>query len=395
MNMADLDLPLPGLKMIDSEKKLELLRQHNPFMSASAGDPWLRKFPDVASINQHVFRFINEIVRQKSEDLSGNVAGLILGEAGAGKTHLIARLLEHGTRSDAPYRFSYIQPIEDPAQTFRYLLREVSVCLCRPLEKNGSYSQLDILLGCILEELLRRKIRIKSASPEMQRRMIQALKTDSLAYTNSQVLQAVFMNTMTTKIGRQHLLMQHTDLDESFISVLFQYRFASHRVAALGWLKGAILDEEDYKLLKVQDRQKMSGEALEQEARAILYSIGVLLARYRQLLVVCFDRLENLATDGQIRSFGKMVEFLVDSVPAMLPLAFFRGQQWEEVFRRTLNEHVVTRLEGNSAIMEACDSDQALEIIQSRLSYAFETDLADDFTPFSKVELKKGLKLVS
>ena len=83
-------------------------------------------------------------------------------------------------------------------------------------------------------------------------------------------------------------------------------------------------------------------------------SLGFLLTRYQQPLVVCFDRLENLETDEHIHALGKMVEFLVDKAQAMLPVVCFRGMQWEEKFRHKLNQHVSSRLETNKFELRGC-----------------------------------------
>ena len=92
------------------------------------------------------------------------------------------------------------------------------------------------------------------------------------------------------------------------------------------------------------------------------------MTRYRQPLVICFDRLENLETDEQIHALGKMVEFLVDKAQAMLPIACFRGMQWEEKFRHKLNQHVSSRLETNKFELRGCTPEQALAIVRSRLA---------------------------
>ncbi len=379
--------------MIEADKKLEILKEHNPFISSSTGDPWIQKYPNVESINQNVFSFIHNIISQKQRDLSNSFAGLILGEAGSGKTHIISRMLEQSKQQESPYLFSYIQPIEDPGQTFRYLLREIVISLSRPLDENVKTSQLDIILGRILVELLEKKIRVKKAPSMTQQEFIDKLTENPLSYLESKEMKTVFRHKMVGKTGQSYFLSQYSGIYEEFLTVLFHYRLPYLRNAALSWLKGVTLDEVNSRLLNVKDRSEMTAAALEQEARDILFSIGLLLARYGQMLVICFDRLENLDSDEHVFSFGKMLEFLVDSVQAMLPIAFFRGQLWEERFRNKLNEHVVTRLQTNKAVLEACNTDQALEIIRSRLSYAFGSEISEDVFPFNEDDLKRSFQV--
>jgi hypothetical protein len=178
-----------------------------------------------------------------------------------------------------------------------------------------------------------------------------------------------------------------------FVHVLLQYAVLERRMAAMHWLTGKVLDEAAAALLQVPDRAQLSAAALEEEARDILTSLGLLLTRYRQPLVICFDRLENLETDEQIHALGKMVEFLVDKAQAMLPMACFRGMQWEERFRHKLNQHVSSRLETNKFELRGCTPEQALAIVRSRLVAVPGNQEADTLFPFDPEDLLKTFHL--
>jgi len=157
----------------------------------------------------------------------------------------------------------------------------------------------------------------------------------------------------------------------------------------VNWLKGSVMDDEDAALLEVSGRQNKSEAFLEQEARNILRTFGILMMRYAQPMVICFDRLENLETSGQIHSLGKMIEFLVDAAKAMLPVVCFRTLQWDCKFRNKINRHVATRLETNTFRLEGCTTEQALEIIRRRLSFVTGEDRENDLFPFDKNELTR------
>lgn len=133
-------------------EKLDILKERNPFTSSSAGDPWEGKYPDVESVNRNAFEGICQLIKQKSADPAENFAGLVLGDVGSGKTHLIGRILEYGKRAEPPFSFAYIQPIEDPEQPYRYLLREVMVNLCHPVDGASGMSRLDRILAEIFKE---------------------------------------------------------------------------------------------------------------------------------------------------------------------------------------------------------------------------------------------------
>ena len=178
-----------------------------------------------------------------------------------------------------------------------------------------------------------------------------------------------------------------------FVHVLLQYAVLEWRTAAMQWLTGSVLDEADAALLQVPDRTRLSTASLEAEARDILTSLGLLLTRYQQSLVVCFDRLENLETDEHMQALGKMVEFLVDKAQAMLPIVCFRGMQWEEKFRHKLNQHVSSRLETNTFELRGCTPEQALAIVRSRLVAVPGNEQAETLFPFDSEELLKTFHL--
>ena len=354
---------------MDFEATLAPFRQHNPFTSSSVGDPWDATYPDVPSINEHAFRGLCQLIEQKTTHPALNCAGLIVGEVGSGKTHLFGRILTQSQQARFPFAFAYIQPLEDPEQTYRYLLREVMVNLFHPMAASPQATQFRRLVTRIFQEgshdgpLSARMTITPSTFAAIQQRVIRLLTTACPA------------------------------ISVRFVQVLLQYAVLERRTAAMHWLTGRVLDEADAALLQVPDRAQVSVAALEEEARDILSSLGLVLTRYRQPLVICFDRLENLETDEQIHALGKMVEFLIDKAQAMLPMACFRGMQWEEKFRHKLNQHVSSRLETNKFELRGCTPEQALAIVRSRLAAVPGNQEAEPLFPFDAEELLKTFHL--
>jgi Cdc6-like AAA superfamily ATPase len=354
---------------MDSDARLALFRRHNPFTSSSVGDPWEATYPDVPAINEHAFRGLWQLIEQKMRSPALNCAGLILGEVGSGKTHLLGRILTQSKQTRSPCAFAYIQPLEDPEQTYRYLLREVMVNLFHPMAASSQATQFRRLVTKVFleghpdQQVPARLVLTPSTFTAIQRRVMRLLRT------------------------------AYPAISGHFVHVLLQYAVLERRTAAMQWLTGSVLDEADTTLLQVPDRTRLSTASLEAEARDILTSLGLLLTRYRQPLVVCFDRLENLETDEHIHALGKMVEFLVDKAQAMLPVVCFRGMQWEEKFRHKLNQHVSSRLETNKFELRGCTPEQALAIVRSRLAAVPGNEGAATLFPFDPEELLKTFHL--
>ena len=374
---------------MDREEKLRVLRRKNPFVSVSAGDPWELVYPDVEEVNREPFEGVAALIRELADHPGTNCAGLVLGEVGSGKTHLISRLLELGRRGDPPFVFAYVQPLEDPEQTFRYLLREMVINLCRPLHRGakGGASALDLLVARILvEDVLHELVR---GDGERSRRTLRQLRHNPLRVFD---MGRERLSRLQRR-GVAFLRRSFGDIAGDMARALLAYVDPETRADAANWLKGAVLDDEDAERLRVQSRSDSSGAALEQEARDVLVGLGRLLARYRIPLLTCFDRLENLETPEQIRAQGKMVEFLVDSVRSVLPVIFARGLQWEETIRDQLNQHVVSRLEANQFVLANCSPEQALALVRERLRNAFGTEALDDPYPFDERELREAFSM--
>lgn len=369
---------MEAMQAIENNEKLAILKERNPFCSSSAGDPWEGKYPDLPSVNQHAFEELCRLIRQKAAEPASNFAGLILGEVGSGKTHLLGRVLEYCRQADYPFTFAYIQPLEDPEQTFRYLLREVLVNLCHPIDRQGRATQIHRILEAMLRDSLD-----SDRSPQA-RELLQQLQADP-GFWDPRFAEL-------EKAAYQRMRTQCYAFPRHFLKVLFQYRDPEKQAAAFQWLKGEGIDVEDGQILGVADRERKSETALEQEARDILNAFGLLMARYDQSLLVCFDRLENLESDEQIHGLGKMVEFLVDVARGMLPVVCCRGTQWNERLSHRLNQHVVTRLETNQMDLKGCTADQALEIIGQRLAFVLGGENGNTLFPFDRNRLYQSLQ---
>ncbi|MDM8518047.1 hypothetical protein QUF76_17765 [Desulfobacterales bacterium HSG16] len=393
---------------MDQDKICDILKNKNPFISSSAGDPRdIEKHQNVDSINKETFYGLIRLIRQKTQDPAQNFACLILGEVGAGKTHLIGRMIdffrmeekiqiEPRTQSISEPEFAYIQPLEDPKQTFRYLLREVAVNMRRNSSADinssiipNSSCLFDRLTAMIICEMLQKKL--GTSTKEKHVRFLKAIEENPLLVFDPKRLASEAL-TLLLEQAVSFVTGIHPEIPGQMLEVLFQYRDPKKREAAFNWFKGSVIDEGEARLLEVYSRNDRSDEPLEQEAQEILIGLGCLIARYGLCMVICFDRLENMETEQQVHALGRMIEFLVDTVKGMLPIACFRGSQWEIKFRNQLNQHIVTRLETNTFELTGCDSTQALEIIHNRLSSASGTRDENDFSPFDQDELKDRFK---
>ena len=78
-----------------SQERSEAIRrqllERNPFASSAAPNPWDNTSPDLDVLNRDVFDRIAQMMRDKRRAPESPMAGLVLGEAGSGKTHMLKR----------------------------------------------------------------------------------------------------------------------------------------------------------------------------------------------------------------------------------------------------------------------------------------------------------------
>jgi hypothetical protein len=325
----------------------EQLLRNNPFFSGSASDPWSNADPDVLSLNREAYENICALIRQKNREPDSGLGGLVLGESGMGKTHFLKRLLDYTRQNDISAFFVSVKPLLNPKRPLRHLLREIAVNLrrLRSSGKSGGASQFESLVSRI---------------------MLRYRQEESQNFSFSQF--------------STHFNRHCPGIDPSVLRAVFGCRDPDSEMQPmiLDWLEGCV-DEEHVSALRVQDREKMDDTDLEDEARGILSSLGMLLKYCGMSTVLCFDQLDSMKEDALIRAFGDIVYLLVGQVPGMLPLVFVRDTMWSERFLPRTDPAVAGRLLLNREVLETCSLAQAEELIKLRIESRFRADASEKY----------------
>ncbi len=358
---------------------LKILEENNPFSSNAAGDPREDRYPDVPGLGDEAFHGVKALIAFRKNNPAKQCAGAVTGEAGTGKTHLIGRLIDDCANERTPYYFAYIYPFIDPHQGFRYLLREIVVNLAGKY-KNGRYSQLDLLsanVGIYVVERFSAENSLKKTLAVCQNYKAEPSRFFDQKFKSKTADGLV-------DYGMNFLCGEYPSITPDFLKVVLRYCFVEEtRLAARQWLMGRSLEPEQAGLLEVGDRSSKSAEALEEEAQEIVLSLDALFHLRKQPMVVFFDQLENIGAGEQIQTFQKMIFLLGDKCKAMLPVAFFRGQDWQAKFSQKMDDFCLGRFKANLFDLKGCDRNQALELIRSRLNHALAgIETPNDLYPF-------------
>ena len=132
------------------------LRGNNPFASLSSPFPWENTNPDIAQLNRETSEEIEQLIRQKRREPSVPLAGLILGEIGYGKTHMMMRILRRLRSNAQPALFAAVKAFRNPRGVMQHMLSEIFINL--KLTHSGGRSQFDLLMEGIAAAYRERRI---------------------------------------------------------------------------------------------------------------------------------------------------------------------------------------------------------------------------------------------
>ena len=239
----------------------------NPFDPATfrPGNFWQEQQTaalEVSSIHQSILRNVDRTLDQVAADRITRTL-LLVGESGAGKSHLLGRLKQ---QLNPKAFFAYIGPWPDSAYLWRHTLRNTVDSL---MHAPAGQSESQLLLW------------LRSLPSLRDRGLVKWMVGERNAFIRD--LRASF------PVGIYN--------SKEFFGVL--YDLATNpdlRPIACDWLKGDDLDQDDLKALRV--KQSLDSE---DAAQKVLLNMGR-IAAVTQPIVLCFDNLDNIPAlaDGKV-----------------------------------------------------------------------------------------------
>ena len=329
--------------MEDNTLIFEQLNADNPFISSSAPLPWENMSPDLSQLNSEVSADIEQLILAKRRDPSLPLVGLIFGEAGLGKTHMLSRILRKIRKNAWKIIFVAVRTFTNPKRIYQELLSEIM------LSMNSQHSerriQFDMLMAEVMNAYRERRINDTFASvPD----------TDLNFYLKHDL----------------------KGIDKNFLKCILLYLGTDDRIRKdniLEWLREG-LDEEDSQALglPLREASELDDTACEIFAKNIIISLGSLLAYAHIPMIICFDELDFMMHNKElVKIWGDSVAFMMNTISGVLPLCFIKSGIWDDVFRPELNLSVIERLESNKVTMQGCTISQAQQLIHDRIADKF------------------------
>lgn len=290
----------------------------NPFLASVVTDPWKPAQVDVAEIHAEAFgRCCQaiEYVRKTSQSTSI----IIHGEAGSGKTHLMARLRSYLSR--VPAVFISVPLQTSPQMLWRHLRRCLVDDVLRPVENDQTQF-----------------IRIASQ------------RAGSTAFQSESWLSQVQM-------------------DYDLSCVLSHLLTNRYRRESRAWLRGDSLSETDLTNLGLPAIAE-DEEDPEDKSRRVTLSLCKLCGSAIPL-IICFDQVEALQNrPGEktgLSAFGRMVQSLHDGTENVLVISCLQSSYLDPLFDAVDNANQDRLASSGKLALLPLIYDQAVSLISARL----------------------------
>lgn len=369
----------PPARTEESARLEELLaRSPSPFSDAVLANAF-RETPDVPTIHAGARRRCLDLVQDARENGRTSLQ-VITGDAGDGKTHLIAwlrRVSEEGWRgSGQRYALAVIPPLRSLARVRHHILQELVRQLGTRLPGHADESTdtpIEILLWRAFLNIAKVLAEHRSSPAELRTRLEEIVHVNPDRYLATAVAQ---LQDAWPLIGRAFIdaalrLPELADVDREVFRVVAQFPSGgeSERVAIVDWLGGASLPP---------DRVEELGTALvlDEEAdaaRGLRTLLG--LARLAATPVaLAFDQIEGTVRLGgdAITSFLDAIGDLYGECPGTVVLVFCQAQLWPTLQQHAA-QHVRDRLDDSPAMhLKSLTRDEALLVVESRMKHFWE-----------------------
>lgn len=349
---------IPDQRIIDFGRHLQF---SSPFETNRVSDASQPMPASVPAIHADAYEQLALLV-QRVHQRGVGAGAVLMGEAGVGKSHLLARLW-HGLRGQACVTFLHnVQA--SPDRLPRYVLR----CVLGQVAKCSADRRDDSLLSELIAAAIRKAL---GSSPSA---------TMAAAH---QAFQHEFV--------KPALEAGHTDqaMVYEFLFSYFRSNFQAHQRGesvspaadlAIRWLGGDTLDENEIGEIGLPDSYRDLGmETLpdDQAVESVMGAVARLASAAGKTFVIMFDQVDNLSED-QVSTWARFAHSLIDHVPNLLVITSgVRGRLKEMQQSGIVNPASWDRIAQHRIDIGRITPDESRELLEARLASFVE--------PFSEV----------
>ncbi len=391
-----------------ADDALRVLRLHkfNPFISDRISDPFTlgSAFLDLEGVNEEAFQTISREIELVTS--MGQCRGiLVLGEAGTGKTHLLARIRSKLARK---VRMLFVPRPTNAESVMSSTWTKILESLNQPLHptENPETSQADKLLRSAITTLVRRHATEDPGIVFKTRDDINrcCLRIESGAATAEEIDKYGIRNRLLEAFRQSYgTIGQHGN---TFLLALLNYvlyRARDRRVRIIEYLRNFEVDDETCQSLGLRPWTSVSDQSSNADICSAreewaLEGIRVIskLATHDKPLVLAFDQVEGLRNKLELtRAWGDTIREIMDQGSNIVVVSCVFPSLWGEWFTMPrdgyapLEDSVQHRMAATTVELKPFSTAQALELVERRLSSLDErVSRPSRLFPFKSSELE-------
>ncbi len=333
-----------------------ILGKVNPFRSTSIGDPWQADVIDVPEYNGKATRIVLETLDEvRSTGRSGMC--MILGDAGVGKTHVLARLRR--IAEENKYIFVSVRPLGDLTRIYGHILQELMISL-RKKDEGDEYSPLEQFIGDVISRAL------SDGLPDNPSAQHLAASFDQDPMKIFSYKPERFYSSNLRKMAINYLASSAPDIDIQFLEVLFHVLNPTMRSTAYKWLSGIEVSQKDLDRLEVPHSISSENRAL-----SIIQTIASLA---QKPILLSFDQLESIyirfKRDNGIQLLFDSLTNLYNQCRHLLVLAMCQSLVWNESITKEVPEYSMQRIDYITRL-ERLSHKNAIALVKARFDTMF------------------------
>jgi hypothetical protein len=275
------------------------MRNGNPF-EANRVVPSTMLQHDAEAIHRGAFGQLLELVRKASAD-GAAVGVLVWGEAGIGKSHLLARLGQWAGHDHKQALFVYLSNLQaEPEHLPRSLLRGVISILTRGRQRNFHVTPLFYLVNSVVRHAVGSNVAQGwQHVSHAYRRLVDEIADSTTA--QAAVVDRRAYSVLLRFYQSAHATYKSSEQDDGIARLCVR------------WLSGDTLDAAEAKLLDLPrlPHDETVSLADDEQIKQVLIALAQLAVYRQQPLVLCFDQVDNLAPE-QFTALARFLHALLD-----------------------------------------------------------------------------------
>ena len=352
----------------------------NPFGSSRVDNPFQQHL-DLGEVYRSEFEVLTSALKDVKNDANHQSKGtVVIGEAGAGKTHLMMRLAKERLKTN---RLLFIRQPNNPSAILYHTYARILESFAERVPSTG-HTQLEEFLAnsfiAILRsipevtEALRGKETI-AALEEYGTKLYSRARTENTTKFRetweyiSRYISRWWVNNYTTAGHSVDILRG--------IVKFCRYTDPHKKEAVMRWLAANELSDKVINSIGLNNWQEdMSREEFALEAMAIFGRLSV----SDEPLIIIFDQLEGLSARPELlENFGSAIKEMLTYVPNSLIIFNLFPDRWIQ-FKQTFDDSVVGRMSQYEVHLALPEKDQLKEILQLK-AQGTDLELESIFTP--------------